>query len=114
MGTAVRRKNEAVFYTEQSHRMCCACPQFPQLKMTKGTFANLGMYIAGIPVGLFVDSKGPKPGVVLGGCLLSTGYFSMHRGCVVAISTVSFTDPSKPLRVGPARFIYLGCASSPL
>ncbi|KAL8756189.1 MAG: hypothetical protein Q9199_003107 [Rusavskia elegans] len=44
-----------------------------------GTFGNLGMYGGGIPVGILVDSKGPKPGVVLGGSLMGSGYFAMHR-----------------------------------
>ncbi|KAL8847507.1 MAG: hypothetical protein Q9221_007462 [Calogaya cf. arnoldii] len=44
-----------------------------------GTFANLGMYGGGIPVGILVDSKGPKPGVILGGSLMGAGYFAMHR-----------------------------------
>ncbi|KAI4095776.1 MAG: hypothetical protein LQ339_007139 [Xanthoria mediterranea] len=44
-----------------------------------GTFGNLGMYVGGIPVGILVDSKGPKPGVVLGGSLLGSGYFALHR-----------------------------------
>ncbi|KAL8728816.1 MAG: hypothetical protein Q9181_005210 [Wetmoreana brouardii] len=45
-----------------------------------GTFANVGMYSGGIPVGVLVDFKGPIPGVILGGALLSSGYFAMHRG----------------------------------
>ncbi|KAL8778479.1 MAG: hypothetical protein Q9213_007402 [Squamulea squamosa] len=44
-----------------------------------GTFGNLGMYGGGIPVGILVDSKGPKPGVILGGTLMGSGYFAMHR-----------------------------------
>lgn len=46
----------------------------------QGTFANLGMYSGGIPVGLLVDYKGPKPGVIMGGALLVLGYFGNHRG----------------------------------
>ncbi|KAL8929195.1 MAG: hypothetical protein Q9208_001278 [Pyrenodesmia sp. 3 TL-2023] len=44
-----------------------------------GTSANLGMYGAGIPVGMLVDRKGPRPGVLLGGGFLTVGYFAMHR-----------------------------------
>ncbi|KAL8906612.1 MAG: hypothetical protein Q9207_001936 [Kuettlingeria erythrocarpa] len=44
-----------------------------------GTSANLGMYGAGIPVGMLVDHKGPRPGVLMGGGLLTVGYFAMHR-----------------------------------
>ncbi|KAL8640980.1 MAG: hypothetical protein Q9228_002153 [Teloschistes exilis] len=45
----------------------------------QGTFANLGMYSGGIPVGLLVDYKGPKPAVIMGGALLVLGYFGNHR-----------------------------------
>lgn len=38
------------------------------------------MYAAGIPVGLLVDSKGPRPGVLMGGLALGGGYFMLHRG----------------------------------
>ncbi|KAL8765231.1 MAG: hypothetical protein Q9209_007624 [Squamulea sp. 1 TL-2023] len=51
-----------------------------KLKVLQGTFGNLGMYAGGIPVGILVDSKGPKPGVILGGTLMGSGYFAMHRG----------------------------------
>jgi hypothetical protein len=38
------------------------------------------MYMAGIPVGLMVDNKGPRPGALLGSLSLGAGYFSMYRG----------------------------------
>lgn len=44
-----------------------------------GTAANLGMYSGGIPVGMLVDRKGPRPGVFMGGGLLAVGYFSIYR-----------------------------------
>ena len=40
------------------------------------------MYIAGIPVGLLVDNKGPRPGVLLGSVLLGVGYFFQYKGGV--------------------------------
>ena len=40
---------------------------------------NLGMYGAGIPVGLLVDSKGPKPSVFIGSVLVGTGYFGIYK-----------------------------------
>lgn len=46
----------------------------------QGTFGNLGMYTAGIPIGLLVDSRGPRPGALLGAVLLGVGYFSLYRG----------------------------------
>ena len=46
----------------------------------QGTFGNLGMYTAGVPIGLLVDSRGPRPGALLGAVLLGVGYFSLYRG----------------------------------
>lgn len=36
------------------------------------------MYITGVPVGILVDTKGPRPSVVLGAILLALGYFPLH------------------------------------
>jgi MFS family permease len=33
----------------------------------------------GIPVGLLVDAKGPRPAVILGALLLAAGYFPLHQ-----------------------------------
>ncbi|KAF6220614.1 hypothetical protein HO133_003047 [Letharia lupina] len=44
-----------------------------------GTFGNLGMYSAGIPIGLLVDTRGPRPGALLGAVSLGVGYFSLYR-----------------------------------
>ena len=38
------------------------------------------MYGAGIPVGLFVDSKGPRPGVLFGAILMGLGYILLRKG----------------------------------
>lgn len=38
------------------------------------------MYTAGIPVGILVDSKGPRPGALLGAIALGVGYFSIYQG----------------------------------
>lgn len=51
-----------------------------EAKALKGVFGNLGMYASGIPVGLLVDSKGPRPGVFLGSLALGSGYYALHRG----------------------------------
>lgn len=37
------------------------------------------MYACGIPVGLLVDGKGPRPAVVLGMLLLAAGYFPLYQ-----------------------------------
>ncbi|KAI1386276.1 MFS general substrate transporter [Hypoxylon trugodes] len=44
-----------------------------------GMAGNLGMYSMGVPVGLFVDSKGPRPAVMVGAFLLGLGYVPLHQ-----------------------------------
>ena len=44
-----------------------------------GTIGNLGMYAAGVPVGILVDTKGPKPGVILGGICLGVGFLALRQ-----------------------------------
>ncbi|KAL5629012.1 hypothetical protein BROUX41_002403 [Berkeleyomyces rouxiae] len=44
-----------------------------------GTCGNLGMYAVGIPIGIFVDSRGPRPAVLLGAVCLLAGYYSLHK-----------------------------------
>lgn len=36
------------------------------------------MYSAGVPIGMLIDSKGPRPAVVLGSILLGIGYYPLH------------------------------------
>ncbi|KAI9783764.1 MAG: hypothetical protein M1839_003100 [Geoglossum umbratile] len=43
-----------------------------------GTAANLGMYASGIPVGILVDSKGPRISVLIGALALGAGYYPIH------------------------------------
>ena len=38
------------------------------------------MYTAGVPIGILVDSKGPRPGALFGAVLLGVGYFSLYKG----------------------------------
>ncbi|KAL2261265.1 hypothetical protein VTK26DRAFT_4505 [Humicola hyalothermophila] len=40
-----------------------------------GLAGNLGMYSMGVPIGLFVDHRGPRPAVIAGSLLLGLGYF---------------------------------------
>ncbi|EMR82056.1 putative major facilitator superfamily transporter protein [Botrytis cinerea BcDW1] len=61
-------------------------PQFAdRLKLSStqinliGLFGNLGMYACGIPIGLLVDGKGPRPAVLLGTILLAAGYFPLYQ-----------------------------------
>ena len=37
------------------------------------------MYSAGVPVGMFVDHRGPRPAVLIGAILLAIGYFPLHQ-----------------------------------
>ncbi|KAI0014286.1 MFS general substrate transporter [Xylariaceae sp. FL0662B] len=61
-----------------------------------GLAGNLGMYSMGVPVGMFVDSKGPRSAVAVGSVLLGLGYFPIHqaydagRGSVAWLCFVSF------------------------
>ncbi|KAI0158924.1 major facilitator superfamily domain-containing protein [Pestalotiopsis sp. NC0098] len=43
-----------------------------------GLFGNLGMYSMGVPVGILVDNKGPRPAVISGSVLLLVGYWPLH------------------------------------
>ncbi|ETS83772.1 hypothetical protein PFICI_05648 [Pestalotiopsis fici W106-1] len=43
-----------------------------------GLFGNLGMYSMGVPVGMLVDNKGPRPAVISGSILLGVGYWPLH------------------------------------
>ncbi|KAH0600601.1 hypothetical protein MHUMG1_01599 [Metarhizium humberi] len=78
-------------------------PQFAErLKLSAtqsnliGQFGNLGMYSLGVPVGMFVDRRGPRPFVLIGAFLLVAGYFPLHMaydkayGSVVALCFFSF------------------------
>ena len=54
------------------------------------------MYSMGIPVGIFVDNKGPRPSVIVGSFLLALGYFPLRQaydrgsGSVAACCFYSF------------------------
>lgn len=36
----------------------------------------------GIPIGIFVDTKGPRPAVIVGSILLATGYFPLRQAFI--------------------------------
>ncbi|PSR81892.1 major facilitator superfamily domain-containing protein [Coniella lustricola] len=61
-----------------------------------GLAANLGMYAAGLPVGMFVDKKGPRPAVLVGSIMLAVGYFPLYQaynsgsGSIVLMCLFSF------------------------
>ncbi|KAK1775078.1 major facilitator superfamily domain-containing protein [Copromyces sp. CBS 386.78] len=40
-----------------------------------GLAGNLGMYLMGVPVGMYVDGRGTRPPVMVGALLLGLGYF---------------------------------------
>ncbi|KAI1120884.1 MFS general substrate transporter [Nemania abortiva] len=61
-----------------------------------GLAGNLGMYSMGVPVGMFIDSRGPRPAVLAGAVLLGIGYLPLERaydagqGSVPWLSLASF------------------------
>ena len=59
------------------------------------------MYIAGIPVGLMVDNKGPRPGAFCGCLSLGLGYFSIYRGRRSQCTSYVFADPFPAFQSGP-------------
>jgi hypothetical protein len=40
-----------------------------------GAAGNLGMYSMGVPIGLFIDHRGPRPAVIAGSLCLGLGYY---------------------------------------
>ena len=86
MGSSIRRQDEALLHSEQPDRALKSYKDVTRADYIKGVFGNLGMYASGIPVGLLVDSKGPRPGVLMGSTLLGSGYFSLHRGTAPSLS----------------------------
>lgn len=44
-----------------------------------GLAGNLGMYAIGLPIGIFVDKKGPRPAVLMGSIMLGLGYFPLYQ-----------------------------------
>ncbi|KAM5359402.1 hypothetical protein ACJZ2D_014492 [Fusarium nematophilum] len=61
-------------------------PQFAErLKLSStesnliGLAGNLGQYTMGVPIGIFVDHRGPRPAVLGGAVLLAAGYFPLHQ-----------------------------------
>ena len=74
---------------------------------------NVGMYASGIPVGMLVDAKGAKPGVLFGSLMLGAGYYSLHRGeDRRSKSHIENANVPKRMRLGPDLLLLLGCASS--
>ncbi|KAI1763770.1 MFS general substrate transporter [Hypoxylon sp. FL1150] len=53
-----------------------------------GLAGNLGMYSLGVPIGMFVDSKGPRPAVMVGSFLLGLGYYPLHQAYDVGSGSV--------------------------
>ncbi|KAK4126556.1 MFS general substrate transporter [Parathielavia appendiculata] len=53
-----------------------------------GLAGNLGMYSAGVPVGLFVDHRGPRPAVISGALCLGIGYLPFRAAYETASGSV--------------------------
>ncbi|KAI5781250.1 major facilitator superfamily domain-containing protein [Geopyxis carbonaria] len=57
-----------------------------------GTFGNLGMYLSGIPGGMLVDSKGPRPPILLGAVFLLAGYYPIHLAMLRGLGSYSVSS----------------------
>ncbi|KAK4662971.1 hypothetical protein QC763_601500 [Podospora pseudopauciseta] len=53
-----------------------------------GAAGNLGMYSMGVPIGLFVDNRGPRPAVAAGALLLGLGYYPFRSSYENAAGSV--------------------------
>lgn len=53
-----------------------------------GLAGNLGMYSMGVPIGLFVDNRGPRPAVVAGALCLGLGYYPFRHAYESASGSV--------------------------
>ncbi|KAH6856450.1 major facilitator superfamily domain-containing protein [Chaetomium sp. MPI-CAGE-AT-0009] len=70
-------------------------PQFAdKLRLTTtqinliGLAGNMGMYSLGVPVGLFVDHRGPRPAVIAGALCLGIGYVPFRAAWETASGSV--------------------------
>jgi hypothetical protein len=54
----------------------------------KGLAGNFGMYSMGIPIGIFVDNRGPRPAVIVGSILLAAGYFPLRQAYIIGEGSV--------------------------
>lgn len=48
------------------------------------------MYACGLPIGMFVDKKGPRPAVLLGSIMLAIGYFPLYMAYNAGAGSVLF------------------------
>ncbi|CAK7198271.1 hypothetical protein SEUCBS139899_000931 [Sporothrix eucalyptigena] len=55
-----------------------------------GLAGNLGMYSMGVPIGMFIDTKGPRPAVIAGSILLALGYFPLRQAFEKGSGSVAF------------------------
>ena len=53
-----------------------------------GLAGNMGMYSLGVPVGLFVDHRGPRPAVIAGALCLGAGYVPFRAAWETASGSV--------------------------
>ena len=53
-----------------------------------GLAGNLGMYSMGVPIGLFVDHRGPRPAVIAGSLFLGLGYYPFRHTYETASGSV--------------------------
>ncbi|CAK7565491.1 MAG: hypothetical protein SEPTF4163_003408 [Sporothrix epigloea] len=55
-----------------------------------GLAGNLGMYSLGVPIGIFIDTRGPRLAVIAGSFLLALGYFPLRQAFDSGSGSVAF------------------------
>ncbi|CAK7270589.1 hypothetical protein SEPCBS119000_004169 [Sporothrix epigloea] len=55
-----------------------------------GLAGNLGMYSLGVPIGMFIDTRGPRLAVLAGSFLLALGYFPLRQAYDAGSGSVAF------------------------
>ena len=81
MGAAIRREAPAIYNSEQHHCTVTArANRDTRSRYLQGTAGNMGMYAAGIPVGIITDRKSPRLAGVIGMLSLFVGYYPIHIG----------------------------------
>ena len=90
MGTTICRPSPTLRNAKQYHRTHFSLEAFLEhwLRMEQGAAANIGMYASGIPMGIVVDKKGPRPAALLGAFALAIGYFPIRAGMIVRSATL--------------------------
>jgi hypothetical protein len=91
MGTSVCEENELICNAEQCHcKTLLPLVEYKNLmRGHQGTAGNMGVYATAIPAGFLIDSRGPRPAVLIGSVALAAGYLPIHQGeCLVPVNHI--------------------------